>query len=207
MRPRDPVALLWLLIAAFALTGLVVGEPWCYVLFGLAGLLALAPISEELFAILALGLSTSAVLGIVGVPPELSLTIFGLGLGAAVTLLTLLAIAAGVSDIATRLRRRGIARGDAASDGSRQRGGSLRSWKFGREMLRSPSQYVVTAALRQLPPEMSDVERRRWEEEMRSDVANVQWALPRLFYAFGIWRRGAATMPAESEQAPRSAGD
>ena len=67
--------------------------------------------------------------------------------------------------------------------------------------------WLVNAAVRRLPARMGDEERRRWEEEMRADVAGQRGAL-RLVYAFGLWRKGAPAMPVGNDETPHpAAGD
>jgi hypothetical protein len=185
-------------IAALVLAGTVVGAPWSYVLYAFAGLLLLALISEELFLILGLGASAMAIDGLVGQGVMTALW------GTCVIGLIVPAVLGVLDDalhiVAMRRARKRRRRGRDSGGIDHKRRRSQR-WGSSRELLRSPSQYLVSVAVRRLPPDMARSECSRWEQEMRADVDSIRWAPIRLLYAIGVCRRGAPAMPhGESSQ-------
>jgi hypothetical protein len=74
--------------------------------------------------------------------------------------------------------------------------------------LRAPSlsQGLVKLAERRLPREMGAVEKQRWGQEMRADVASQPFR-KRLLIAFNAWRKGASKIPVGAGSTARPAGD
>lgn len=179
-------------IAALAIAGAVLGAPWGYVLYAFAGLLLIALISEELFLILGLGASTTAVSGLLG--QEAMTYLLMVGELALVAIVIVQVLGEAVDDAVRGRAEKGRQRRDVGGIEGRQRRRWERSTPIG-EILRSPSQYLVSIAVRRMSSEIPRSERSRWEEEMRADVDSIRWAPARLLYAVGICRRGAPALP------------
>lgn len=66
---------------------------------------------------------------------------------------------------------------------------------------------LVSLAVRRLPEEMGAEEKKRWEEEIKADVAAVPGRFRRLLVAYRTLRKGTARMPTGDERTVRRAGD
>lgn len=193
-----------LLITAIFLGGLLADGALHYVLLCLAWQLSAIVLSSFLPALLALMVAGSAVVGIFGPNPEsflafaaLNLLLTGALIGALITFL-------GCVEMLRRFRdlfrpRAGRRRRSLKLPSRREASRAAPS-----RLLRRPSlsQYIVGLAVRRLPAEIGEEGRARWEEEMRRDVEE---GLPllRVFYALGIWLRGAPAMVGHLEEAPK----
>lgn len=196
---------LGLLGTALFLGGLVASGTLRYILFGLVWLLVAIVFVEILPAILALMASGAAVVGLFGVNPEGFLAFIGLtlaGVAALVGVAAALVGCAALFEFLSRHRHR--------TPGFRRRGRTPAprapnpnhpAW-VDRRLLSPLSQCLVSLAVRRLPVEMSDRERKRWEEEMRRDVEE-RFLFFRTIYALSICLRGAPAMPDGTEDAPQ----